>query len=49
MEEHQQSTVAKFFAKQDVEWYSAGIRKLISLYNKCLDKQGDSVEKQEIS
>ncbi len=44
IEEDLQSVVAKFFAKQDTEWYSAGIRKLISRYNKCLDEQGDYVE-----
>ncbi len=37
--------VAEFFAKQDTEWYSTGIHKLISHYNKCLDEQGDYVEK----
>ncbi len=38
-------TVAEFFAKQDTEWYSAGIHKLILCYNKCLDEQGDYVGK----
>ncbi len=47
IEENLQSVVAKFFAKQDTdaEWGSAGIHKLISRYNKCLDKHGDYVEK----
>ncbi len=48
MEEDPQSAVAQFFLKQDVEWYSAGIHKLISRYDKCLDEQGDYVEKWEI-
>ncbi len=46
--EYLQSTVAMFFAKLDAEWYSAGIHKLISHYNKCLDEQGDYVEKLKI-
>ncbi len=45
MEEDQQSAVAEFFVKQDTEWYSASIHKLISCYNMCLDEQGDYVEK----
>ncbi len=45
MEEDLQSTVIEFFAKQDAEWYSAGIHKLILRYNKCLDEQCDYVEK----
>ncbi len=40
-----QSAVCEFFTKQDAEWYSAGIYKLISCYNKCLIEQGDYVEK----
>ncbi len=48
MEEDLQSVVAKFFAKQYAEWYSAYIHKLISRYNKCLNEQGDYVEKKEI-
>ncbi len=45
MEEDLQSAVVKFFAKQDTEWYSTGIHKLISHYNKCLNEQGDYVAK----
>ncbi len=45
MEEGLKSAVAEFFAKQDTEWYSAGIHKLILCYNKCLNEQGDFVEK----
>ncbi len=45
MEEDLQSAVAEFIAKQDTEWYSAGIHKLISRYNKYLDEQGDYAEK----
>ncbi len=45
MEEELQSTVAEFFVKQDVGWDRAGIHKLISRYNKCLDEQGNYVEK----
>ncbi len=45
MEEDLQSMVAEFFTKQDAEWYSTGIHKLISHYNKSLDEQGDYVEK----
>ncbi len=30
MEEDLHSTVTEFFVKQDAEWYSAGIYKLIS-------------------
>ncbi len=48
MEEELQSVVAKFFLKQEAKWYSAGIHKLISRYNKCLDEQGDYVEKLKI-
>ncbi len=48
MEEDLWSVVAKFFAKQNIEWYSAGIHKLISVYNKCLSEQDDYVEEQEI-
>ncbi len=40
-----QSMVAEFFAKQDAEWYSVSIHKLISRYNNCLDEQSDYVEK----
>ncbi len=29
------------FAKQDADWYSAGIYKLILRYNKCLNEQRD--------
>ncbi len=43
-----QSAVPEFFAKQDAEWYSAGIHNLTSRYNKCLDEQGDYVGKWEI-
>ncbi len=45
MEEDLQNAVAEFFAKQDAECYSAGIRKLILRYNKCLDEQCHYVEK----
>ncbi len=41
MEENLQNVVAKFFAKQDTEWYSTGIHKLILCYNKCFDEQGN--------
>ncbi len=44
-EEDLQSMVAEFFIKQDTEWYSAGIHKLISRYNKCLAEHDDYVEK----
>ncbi len=40
--------VTKFFAKHDTEWYSVGIHKLISHYNKSLDELGDYLEKWEI-
>ncbi len=43
-EDDLQSVVAKFLAKQDAEWYSAGIYKLILRYDKCLNEQGDYVE-----
>ncbi len=33
MEEDLQSAVSEFFVKQDSEWYSAGIHKLILRYN----------------
>ncbi len=36
--------VAKFFTKQDAEWYTADIHKLISRYNKCFDEQNDYIE-----
>ncbi len=45
MEEDLQSPVAEFFTKQDAEWYSAGIHKLILGYSKYADEQGDYVEK----
>ncbi len=47
MEENLQSMVAEFFAEQDTEWYSAGIYKLISRYNKCLNEQSDYVESRK--
>ncbi len=48
MEEDLQSVIAEFFAKEDTDWYSAGIHKVISCYNKYPDEQGDYVEKLEI-
>ncbi len=44
MEEDLQSTVPEFFTKPDAEWFSAGIHKLISRYNNCLDEQDDYAE-----
>ncbi len=44
MEEDLQSVVAEFFTKQDAEWYSADIHKLISCNNNCPDERGDYVE-----
>ncbi len=44
-EERLQSVVTEFFAKQDSEWYSTGIHKLILHYSKCLDEQGDYAKK----
>ncbi len=44
MEEDLQRAIIVFFAKQDAEWYSTGIHRLISRYNKCLDEQRDYVE-----
>ncbi len=44
MEEDPQSAIVEF-AKQNAEWNSASIYKLISHYNKCFDEQGDHVEK----
>ncbi len=44
IKEDLQSVIAEFFAKQDAEWYSTGIRKLILHYNKCFDEQGDHIE-----
>ncbi len=41
----EEDPVTEFFAKQDDEWYIAGIHKLILCYNKCLDTHGDYVEK----
>ncbi len=49
MKEDLQSVVAEFFTKQETEWYSTGIHKLISHYNKCLSEQGDYAEKYETS
>ncbi len=40
-----QSRVTEFFPKQDTEWNSAGIHKLISRCNNGLDERGDYVEK----
>ncbi len=45
MEEDLQRAVVEFFAKQDDEWYSAGIHKLVSHCNKGFDEQGNYVEK----
>ncbi len=45
MEEDLWSVVTEIFTKQDAEWYSTGIHKLILHHSKCLDEQGDSVEK----
>ncbi len=39
VEQDLQSMVTEFFPKQDAEWYSAGIHKLILRNNKCLDEQ----------
>ncbi len=44
-EEDLQSMVAEFFAKQDTEWYTSDIHKLILHYNGCLDEYGNYVEK----
>ncbi len=49
MAEDLQSAVARFFPKQAAEWYSAGIHKLISNYNKCVSEQGDYVESRKFS
>ncbi len=43
LEEDLHSTVTEFFAKQDAEWYSADIHKLILRYSKCLDELGEYV------
>ncbi len=47
MEENLQSAVAKFFAKQGTEWYSGGIHKLSSRYNKYLKEEGDYAESRK--
>ncbi len=45
MEEDLQSSVTEFLAKQDTEWYSIGINKLIWRYNNYFDEQGDYAKK----
>ena len=37
--------VADYFQKKDVALYAAGIEKLLYRYSKCLDREGDYVEK----
>ncbi len=44
-EENLRSVVTKFFTKQDAEWYSASIHKLILRYYNCFEERGDYVEK----
>ncbi len=44
-EESLRTAVENFFAKMEGSWYRAGIEKLISRYDKCLNKYGDYVEK----
>ncbi|UYV61784.1 hypothetical protein LAZ67_1006537 [Cordylochernes scorpioides] len=31
--------------RQDTAWYNSGIKKLLQRYQKCLDRNGDYVEK----
>ncbi len=45
MEKDLQSAVAEFFSKQDAQWKSDGIHKLILDYNNCLAGKVDYVEK----
>ncbi len=45
MEEDLQSTVTEFFVKQNAEWCSTAIHKLILCNNNCLHEQGDYVKK----
>ncbi len=44
-DEELKNAVEEYFRNLDESWYSAGIEKLISRYNKCLDTNGDYVEK----
>lgn len=44
-DEEVKEAVKIFFQKQDTNWYLAGIQKLLSRYNKCIDEGGDYVEK----
>ena len=37
--------VENYFRKMDASWYRVGIEKLVSRYDKCLNKYGDYVEK----
>ncbi len=39
------AAVDEFFAKMDAQWYAAGIDRLVLRYDKCLNQNGDYVEK----
>ncbi len=37
--------VEKIFADLDTDFYRTGIKKLVTRHNKCLDRNGDYIEK----
>ncbi len=45
MEEELKSAMKAFFQKQEAEWYYKGIQNWVKWHNKCLDSDGNYVEK----
>jgi len=39
------SAVYDWLKEMDAEWYGSGIKRLFSRYQKCIDRNGDYVEK----
>jgi len=44
-EQELKNAVINFFQKMDRSWYASGIEKLVTRYDKCLQRGGDYVEK----
>ncbi|UYV79402.1 hypothetical protein LAZ67_17002480 [Cordylochernes scorpioides] len=40
-----QAEANHWLRRQDTAWYNSGIKKLLQLYQKCLDRNGDYIEK----
>jgi transposase len=40
-----EDAVSSYFHNLDAEWYARGIENLVSRYDKCLQRNGDYVEK----